>query len=178
MSEQVEEWRAVPGFEGLYEVSDWGRVRSLDRVTVDKIGRVSPRTGRILKTIFNGGGYPSSHLSRENNSFRVANHTLVLLAFEGPRPPELQVRHLDGNRKNGRLSNLKYGTSLENSADALAHDTTIHSEAHYRAKLTKDAVVEIRAARGKIYQKELAAMFGVSPSTIGHVQRGDTWNHV
>lgn len=108
-----EEWRPVPGYEGSYEVSNLGRVYSVRR---------GPRTGRLLSLDPCGGAYRRVLLrspGTPGRNWRV--HTLVALAFYGPRPAGLEVRHLDGDKMNNRLSNLRYGTRRENMLDRTRH---------------------------------------------------------
>jgi len=124
MSTGREEWRAIPGYEGLYEVSDCGRVRSLDR-TVPKTGGhgVSVRVkGRELKA-YKTRDYDRMSLSKNNQLKRIFVHRVVLLAFVGPCPDGMQVRHLDGNPNNNALVNLAYGTPSENVYDTVRHGT-------------------------------------------------------
>jgi len=108
-----EAWRPVVGYEGYYEVSDQGRVRSLDQHGVDSRGRPKFRKGVTLKPSYAGTGYP--HVVLKGKSRNV--HTLVMESFVGPRPEGMQVRHLDSNRANARADNLAYGTPAENQAD-------------------------------------------------------------
>lgn len=107
------EWRPVVGYEGLYEVSADGRVRSLPRTTTRGIERVI----HFLKS----GGYPYVTLYRENVARTRTVHILIAEAFIGPRPPGLDIRHLDGNCRNSVLTNLAYGTPAENSRDTVEH---------------------------------------------------------
>ncbi len=112
-----ERWKPVPGFEGRYEVSDHGRVRSLLR------WRNQPGP-RLVRTHPNPDGYLSVGLYAPDGSrvtFRV--HGLVLLAFVGKRPEGLVTRHLDGDQANNHVSNLAYGTSSENNLDKTRHGT-------------------------------------------------------
>lgn len=114
-----EEWRPVPGWEGLYEVSDQGHVRSLDHH-----GRRQFHKGRRLKSRLVGqGGYPAVGLHRDGHVERWYVHHLVLAAFVGPRPNKYHTRHLNGNSQDNRLINLRYGTAVENAADKLLHGT-------------------------------------------------------
>lgn len=105
----LERWLPVPGWDG-YEVSDTGRVRSVDRVLSD--GRVAG--GVILAR--SAHRYPQVTLSDGWRTRRVAVHKLVKLAFTGPSRGR-QVRHLDDNPQNCHLSNLKYGTQKQNEQD-------------------------------------------------------------
>lgn len=121
-----EQWRAVVGLEGLYEVSDRGRVRSLTRQiwcrprSDGRAGKWQTRNGRILKTKPRGSnsqGYVYVHLGDFNRNRAVAH--LVLESFVGPRPAGQVARHLDDNRFDNRLSNLEWGTPAENYQDAV-----------------------------------------------------------
>lgn len=110
-----ERWLPVPGHEGLYEVSDHGRVRSLDRVITMKNGRKRRQRGIVLKPV-NSNGYHCVNVG----ALRYV-HRLVLEAFVGPPPPGMETRHLDGDPHNNRLGNLKWGSSSENNDDIVAH---------------------------------------------------------
>ena len=113
-STAIEEWRAVPGYEGHYEVSDHGRVRSLDRVVVDRKDRTLRCRGRVLRPGTNRYGYQYVSLSKGGTGKTVTVHRLVTAAFIGPRPVGLDVMHADDNPANNHLSNLSYGTTTEN----------------------------------------------------------------
>jgi hypothetical protein len=114
-----EKWRPVPGYEGMYEVSDLGQVRSLDRVIVNNIhGGMWVRPGRILKPWMHSRGYPWVTLAGQK---KFAIHRLVLLAFVGPIPKGMIVRHLNDIKTDNRLVNLRYGTHLENSFDIITN---------------------------------------------------------
>lgn len=109
-------WRPVVGYEGTYEVSDAGRVRRVG-------GRVLKRTGRGKNR------YPSVNLSVAGVARCRFVHLLVIEAFVGPRPLGMQARHLNGDRNDPRLVNLRWGTPSENNLDRVAHGTH-----HYAAR--------------------------------------------
>lgn len=114
----TETWIAVPGYEGIYEVSDQGHVRSLDHVIVTKRGVARRIPGGELK--LSTGLYWRVTLSDAPRPARTMPiHHLVLEAFVGPRPDGMVARHLDDNRDNNRLSNLTYGSLSDNSRDAV-----------------------------------------------------------
>lgn len=110
-----EEWRAVPGYEGLYEVSNEGRVRSMKRRGTSGKVLAHKRAQR--------GGYLTVSLLRHCEQTTRPVHSLVLEAFVGPRPAGAEIRHLDGDPTNARLGNLAYGTHSENARDKRAHGT-------------------------------------------------------
>ena len=115
----AEEWRPVAGYEGIYEVSSRGRVRSLPRV--DSRGRRN--RGRYLAVINHPSGHKQVKLSREGTSKPGKLHRIVLIAFMGPPPPGCEVLHGDGDPGNNALSNLRWGTRSENLRDAVRHGT-------------------------------------------------------
>lgn len=175
-------WKAVPGYEGAYEVSDHGRVRSLDRVVRQRsrggnlFNRIMP--GRILTLEKDVQGYWRVTLWDQDDGTHFKVHYLMLLAFVGPRPNDMIVLHRDGNKDRNVLDNLRYGTPKENTADAIDHGTFRHSERHGSAKLTTEQVLRIRALRGVATQVDLAAEFGVSQPIISSIQLRRHWKHV
>lgn len=107
-----EQWRPIPGSPG-YEVSDLGRVVSYRRTRPV-----------ILKPWVTPKGYHFVRLwSTALDSSPLAVHRLVMRTFIGAPPEGLEVRHLDGNADNNALSNLAYGTHLENVQDSIRHGT-------------------------------------------------------
>ncbi|MGP5930306.1 NUMOD4 motif-containing HNH endonuclease [Corynebacterium glyciniphilum] len=114
-------WKPIPGYEGYYEVSDQGRVRSIERVIVRDNGMRQTVRSRVLRPALNRRGYEGVHLYRRGIGEGFSVHRLVLLAFVGPCPEGMEVRHLNGAPADNRLTNLRYGTSLENKLDIIRH---------------------------------------------------------
>ena len=119
----LENWKDIPEWEGWYQVSDQGRVRSVDRNVHYPDGSVRRFKGRLLSIRVGKVGYPAVDLCRQSRRKTYTVHSLIMLAFVGSRPEDMQVRHLDGDKDNCRLSNLQYGTPLENIMDRNVHDT-------------------------------------------------------
>ena len=113
----MEEWKPVPGYEGHYEVSSEGRVRSLRReLYSDRWAGYRTISERIMKPTPGGTiGYlaVTLRLNRQPKTHTV--HTLVAAAFLGPRPEGMDVMHADDDPQNNRLENLSYGTRSENN---------------------------------------------------------------
>lgn len=168
-----EEWRPVVGYEGRYEVSSLGRVRSCTRVVAfgsqkrTAVGRVlSPSTAHR---------YLSVNLSRRPR--RV--HLLVLEAFVGLRPQGMVARHLNGDPTDNRIANLAWGTRKENSADMVGHGTRVRGANVKSSKLTPELVQLARArCAGGESRAAVARSLGVSGSCIDDVVNGRTWRHV
>jgi hypothetical protein len=114
--DDLEIWRPVVGYEGLYDVSSLGRVKSLERLSLSG-KRIRERILKPLPT----ARYPGVTLHRERIQTRHYIHRLVALAFLGPCPEGQEVRHKDGGRDCPRLSNLEYGTHAENMQDMVLH---------------------------------------------------------
>lgn len=115
-------WLPAIGYEGFYEVSDDGHVRSLSRQYVSKTGRKVTVQARKLKVgIVNGYHVVSLSKDGKSKSFRL--HCLMMLTFVGPCPSGHEVCHWDGKRDNNHLSNLRYGTKVENMEDRIRHGT-------------------------------------------------------
>lgn len=122
-----EQWMPVPGFEGRYQVSDLGRVRSLPRVGIDVQGRRHSICGRILRPIRVPSRDPKHPyntvvLFRAGQKHRRSVHRLVLEAFIGSKPG-MVARHLNGIAGDDRLVNLAWGTPRQNTLDSVAHGT-------------------------------------------------------
>lgn len=109
-----EKWLPVLGYEGFYEVSDTGRMRSLDRVVKGNRGQAKPIKGRILKCFVNHDGYIRVALSKNSKVKKVAVHRLVAESFlENPNQYPV-VNHIDEVKDNNEVSNLEWCTQSEN----------------------------------------------------------------
>ena len=169
-------WKAVGGFEGLYEVSSLGRVRSLPRVMRANYG---PREygGKILSPVARKlDGYLIVSLYRTSKRYQRTVHAIVIESFKGPAPAGMQCCHNNGVRSDCRAENLRWGTSLENSGDKEVHGTALKGEKCGNAKLNEEQVVEI------LYSSEphniVGSRFGVSAELIGLIRNGNAWRHV
>jgi len=107
----MEQWRDVVGYEGWYQVSDLGKVRSVDRVVRGARGEPKTLTGKVLKPAANSA---SDHLGvalcKEGNQRTVCIHQLVMAAWIGPRPKGLEVLHGPNGVEDNSVGNLSYGT--------------------------------------------------------------------
>lgn len=169
-----EMWKAIPGYEGLYEVSNLGRVRSVDRTEKCSNGFVRSRSGTELKSYPVEGGYLDVQLSKEHRHVHRLVHAIVAEAFIGPRPNGLVVRHLDGNPTNNAVTNLAYGTQSDNLRDWPNYGGRTSNQ-----KLTIEQVREIRrmlTSGGTL--RGIAAHFGVAPGTIFAIKKNRTFNYI
>lgn len=119
----MEIWKPIRGYEGLYSVSNLGRVRSEARRSKHPTADNFFLPERIKKTPVDGKGYPRVALYKDNRQKHPNVHVLVMEAFVGPRPEGMQVCHNNGDRLDCRLENLRYGTDRENKLDTVKHGT-------------------------------------------------------
>ena len=162
---QSEEWRIIPGFED-YEASSQGRIRRIEATCRGP-------AGNILKPTLRDDGYLRIGLRVKGKTKQKDVHQLVMLAFQGPPPPGMEVLHSTPNRVDCRLSNLSYGTHAQNGLDMVRHGTVaVHKgEAHGMARLTDDDVRTIRTSKETL--KVLMERYGIkSMSYMSNLKNG------
>ena len=180
MEEEI--WKDVPEYEGYYQVSNLGRVRSLGRPIKSHGGYFQWRQGQMMNPNIGRQGYRRvglHHPDKKSKGFNV--NWLVLRAFVGPCPPGEMSRHFpDNNPANNRLDNLRWGTAKQNSEDKIFHGTVCAGERNPYAKLTNQDVIRIREIyfRGRASYQFLGEMFGVTGGTIKGIVLRKTWKHL
>jgi hypothetical protein len=172
----METWKQIPGYEGLYEASDLGRIRSLDRLLGHYTGAKVLRRGRPIDG--SQQRYDIVNLSRDGKHKSFTRHTIIALTFIGPKPKGMLVRHLDGNRQNNTAKNLAYGTSQDNSDDMKAHGTVLRGEQHGSAKLTAEEVRMIRELAPFHDREFMAEQFCISLQQLSNIIHRRQWKHV
>lgn len=152
-----------------YLVSNFGRIKSLARPKAKE---------RLLKTSTRCFGYHRVSLRTNGKQQHVFVHRLVLTAFVGPAPDGMDAAHLDGNRDNNALTNLRWTTRRENCSHKHLHGTHQAGEKNPHAKLTFDSVQSIKKflATG-MKQRDIAAMFAISEQAVSDIKRGRSWSH-
>lgn len=168
-------FRQIPNFP-RYAIDENGTVLSICRHSrwPDKkwinASRINPTVHK---------GYHVVFLRNEEGKRRFYVHALVLTMFVGPRPDGLQCRHLDGCRTNNHVSNLAWGTGVENQHDRILHGTSNEGEMCGTSKLTTTDVLEIRRRRanGDVLHV-LADDFHVSKFAIWAIEKRLTWKHI
>lgn len=167
---ECEEWKDIPGYEGRYQASTHGRIRSVDRY----VSGVNHYTGnpflrRITSKVLRPGRYcKSGHVSvvlgRGTNGIPV--HQLVMLTYCGKPPKGMEILHSNGDPTDNRLVNLRYGTRTENILD-------VYRQGGRWRKLSIPDVQEIRLGlNAGISGAELARRYKVSPTTISNIKKG------
>ena len=171
-------WKPVVGYEGQYEVSDCGRVRSLDR-TIACVGRwgkkeVRSYKGQILKSGIGSHGCPVVSLCKSESKLV---HRLMLEAFVGPCPDGMESCHNNGIRSDCRLENIRWDTISANQMDKVGHGTSNRGERQGNSKLTEWDIRWIKRFQehGFATQSYLAEIFNVSMPTMSDIKSGRRW---
>lgn len=165
-----EEWRPVVGYEGRYEVSSAGRVRSVR----------GARAGHVRTLSLNPKGYLRVELQGITGSKNLFVHRLVAQAFLPIQKSgdEVEVNHIDGDQGHNTPNNLEWTTRVGNARHARANGRYPLGEEHRRAKLTEVVVRAIRDSHGTMSTTALAARFGVSRTTVRDVITRRSWAHL
>lgn len=162
----MENWKVIPGFEGRYEVSDHGTVKSF------------LKGGRVLKTSKNFYGYKTVSLTYPcGRVLSIGVHRLVLITFSGKEEGKMAL-HNDGNKENNKLSNLRWGDHKDNYADTVLHGTAIIGEAHPWTRLSKEAVFEIRSDSGTAHKKRMMGKYGICEQHAALIMKRKIWKHI
>ena len=181
----IEEWRPVVGYEGLYEVSSLGRVRSLDRLCKSNKRSDQWMKGQILKPKINRHRQNrcTVALGKEGKVSYIYISRLVLTAFVGPPPLDHDAAHWDGDPTNNCLDNLRWATDSENMSDKKRHGTDPSGIRNAMAKLTDEQVLYIR----KNYKRtsyhdsnalELSRQFNISRTIVLQIAKNKRWKHL
>ena len=172
MNDEV--WKDIPGYEGKYQASNLGRIKSLTR----KVRGINHYTGNefartIPECILKPGRYcKAGHVSvvLGHGTAGKPVHQLIMLAFVGPPPHGCEVLHTDGNPKNNALLNLRYGSRTDNILD-------VYRQGRKWRRLSVSDVEEIKFGLWCGYTlQELAVSYGVSISAISCIKTGRTFS--
>jgi len=174
-----EVWLPVIGYEGIYEVSDFGRVRSLARAIGSCHGSTRRIPEKILKPIVTAKGYRQVNLCKDGVKKVFRLHRVVAVAFLGPVPDDHEVAHNDGDRANNALLNLRHSLHVDNIADKITHGTAQIGNKNSNAKLSESDVRAIKSLLASgIDKAEIAKQFEVSRTNIYWISTGASWGHV
>lgn len=175
----MEQWKEVVGHEGLYEVSDHGRIRRRGK------SRNGYPDGRILEQNLAysvDNRYRRVLLCSHGTNERQSVHALVATAFLGARPHGHEINHKNGDKRDNRVSNLEWVTRKENqrhSWDVLGR-LVARGEQNGSSKLSVNQVRAIRKRyeSGSVSQAKLAVQYGISQHQISRIVRRQNWQHV
>ena len=173
----MEIWRVIYGFENYYEVSNLGKIRSVDRCVFHKTSLLLNLKGKSIKPHLNKNGYLFVNITKKSKAFNKSVHRLVAESFLDNPHDKKDVNHIDGNKLNNEVTNLEWATRSENLIHAYNIGLKDKGEKHCNSKLTEIQVLEIRSFNN-VSQTELAIKYKVSRKCISKILNRETWKHV
>ena len=165
-------WQPVVGYEGLYEVSNMGRIKSFwNHHGQGEVVRKPSADPRV---------YPQMCMTNSKGKQATKRvHRMVAEAFLGPCPEGKQCGHLDGDRTNNRTDNLRWVTQKENDSHKKRHRTLIFGEDHYSTKLSNAKVKAMRLDfKNGLLRPDIIKKYGVSQKTVWEITSGKGWSLV
>lgn len=166
-------WQPVRGYEGLYEVSNYGQIRGIDRIETLKDGRKRFRHGKQLATMTKRHGYQAVNLYSHGAMKTVLVHRLVAQVFVPNPDGKPEVNHINGDKSDNRASNLEWVTSAENIRHAYEIGL---KKADHHGRLSNQQIRDIRASHEK--QKEIAKRHRISRTLVGLIKQRKIYKEV
>ena len=172
-------WKPITGYEGLYSVSNMGRVKSHERYTLTSHGVKRKVFEKILKPMTDKAKRQQVSLCKDFNVKIIRVHHLVLREFVGPIPNGMERCHNDGNASNNCLENLRYDTAQNNQKDKILHGVTNRGQKAFGVKLCIDDVVAIKT-RLKNGERgcKIAKDYPVNHQQISRIKQGKEWGYI
>lgn len=188
--DQTEIWKDILGYEGLYQISNYGRIKRMHRDKKHRCGLF-----RILRQKINQNGYHCIGLYKNKKRKDFLIHRLVLRAFIGQCPKKMESCHNDGNPGNNFIKNLRYDTRSNNALDRTKHGRATNpiwflgncGNKSPVSKLNEKQVIEIKKLLGSTLKnkhiqastlKEIAKQYRVSITTISNIKNRRIWRHI
>lgn len=181
----LEIWKDIEGYEGLYQVSNLGRVKSLERTIVRSDGQKRFLPEKILSCSLDDRGYVRAKMCRNNKHISKRVHRLVAETFIDNPDNKIEVNHKDGIKTNNKISNLEWATGYENLKHAHRNKLILpppikYGSDNHQAKLTERQIIQIdKLLRdGKVSQSDIAKKYNVSKALITGIKKGKRWGHL
>jgi len=178
-------WKDVPGFEGLYQASSFGQVKSIDRIEFRKnnseIATAHSIKAVVLKQKITNTGYATIVLSRSGKPKYISVHRVIALTFVSNPENKPQVNHIDGNKLNNCIGNLEWCTPKENINHSwrIGLSKSAHGEKNHRAKITDVQATEIRQKYfAGVKPCIILAEYNISRSRLHELKTRKVFKHV
>ena len=169
-------WKDIQGYEGFYQVSNLGKVKSLKRIVKHNKGGNQNIKEKILKQSLTGSGYLTIVLSKNGIKERFLTHRLVCQSFLNNDLTKRTVNHKDCNKLNNELTNLEWMTDSENQIHSLENGIKPKGSNHANSKLTEQNVIEIR--NSTLSNIDLSKIYKVAHQTISQIRNRKRWKHI
>lgn len=177
-------WKDIPGYEGYYQASNLGRIKSIDRITTavsswNDVVINRHYKGIIKKITLKSIGYQQVTLAKEGKHKRELVHRIVALAFIDNPLNKPEINHIDGNKSNNAVDNLEWATSSENQIHANDVLGCQVGEKHPLSKFKNIEIPEIIKEYSTVKNyKKIADKYSVYPSTIRRIVLRKTYKNV
>lgn len=179
MENQIEVWKDVKGYEGLYEVSSLGRVRSIERKVKHWRGGLRIKKAKIKQPFKSNCGYVMVGIYKDGTQTNFLVHRLVGKAFIPNPENKEQVNHINGIKTDNRVENLEWNTRSENINHADRNNLRVLKGTNNAgAKLTELQVIQIRNIGNAKSIEEISKSFNVGINCIKKILKRETWNHI
>jgi hypothetical protein len=174
----MENWKDIQGYEGLYQISNLGNIKGIQRIVKHSTVGVTRNVPEKLISTFLTKGYKRVNLWKDNKDKKHPVHVLIAQAFI-PNPQNKPcVNHIDGKPSNNNINNLEWVTHSENSQHAANMGLISTGEKCNLTKLTEKQVLEIRALKGKMFQHEIAKRYGITQSGVSTIHTNKNWKQL
>jgi hypothetical protein len=170
----------VIGYEGLYQVSNLGRVKGLPKQVKMPNGSLKFYTEYIKKSCISKTGYERMTLNKNGVRRNHTIHKLVYDSFIGIKIKKHQINHIDGNKLNNKINNLEYITASENIKHAfrIGLKKSFLGNTHANSKISRDVAIKIKYDHKNLYQWQVAEKYNVSQQLVGLIRSGKRWPHI
>lgn len=179
----MEVWKDINGYEGYYQVSNLGNVKSLNRVITMKDGRKKTLKERSIPINKFTNGYLYVKLYKDSKCFHFSIHRLIAIHFlDGYSELKNEINHKDGNKENNSIDNLEWCSRSENVKHAFSTGLRVGigkiGQENNSSKLTNEQVLEIKSLKGKMTGNKVAKKYSVSHPVIYSIWNNKTWTHI
>ena len=172
-------WKDVIGYEGLYQVSNYGNIKGLERVCGHYKGGLRTYKERMLSRTLHKDGYLKVGLTKDSQLRQFSIHRLVCEAFLENKENKPHVNHINGIKTDNRLENLEWVTCSENLSHAFRIGLrSQNGEKNHRATLTEDQVFQIKYSLNHLNNKDVAIIFSIKANEVARIRRGERWKHI
>lgn len=175
-------WKDIKRYKGLYQISNLGRVKVLQRTVCVKGKKPFVKSEEILNGYIEKNGYLVFALYKNKVRKIFKAHRLIAIHFIPNPDKKKDINHINGNKKDNTISNLEWCTCAENARHAFDTGLRINPKgmSHGGAKLTDEKVIEIvkKYKTGAISYRKLGAEYGISYAVVFNIFKGKVWSHV
>lgn len=169
---KIEKWSEISGYEGIYQISNHGHIRSVTRYIMNRWGTGTLLLGKTLSPKTDDGGYLVIGLTRDKKKTFFSIHRLVALTFITNDGDKRTVNHKDGDKKNNFAENLEWATHREQMSHALDSNLiTPRGDYKYSPDFKKKVFEYFETEKCSV--RELAAIFNISERTAGRIAAGE-----